>query len=214
MRILYTLIANQNNVLVEVGFRMPIVNHVITLVNYNTDIKKSYCYEESTYHVWRSNNGLVVLCATDCETHFVNVYEFMSDIRNRFIGAYPQFQYMSLGSCSDFSRIIEDRVKHHAKSQVDLITEKIKDLQDVMKINIEKVLDREQKIEILVAETQYLEDESTTLKQTGKELSRKMWWHDTKLKCCAISILSSVILLSIIVGIVVFTNSLHIKDTT
>jgi len=66
--------------------------------------------------------------------------------------------------------------------------------------NIEKVLERSEKIEILVDKTDDLHTQSQSFKRKGTKLKRKMWWKNTKL-CCCIVLIVTVILAVIIISL-------------
>lgn len=62
--------------------------------------------------------------------------------------------------------------------------------------NLDKAIDRGEKIEILVQKTQTMADTSYDLNKTARAVKRKMWWKNKKM-CLAI------IVLVIILGIVI-----------
>jgi len=210
MPITHAVIAYQQDILVEVGNNSQVAHRVINLVPTNTSIRKSYSYDEQVYHVWGSENGLVALCASDKSLSLKVCFGFLQDIRTRFLDAYPQFQYSPPQTFVEFSRILKDRMQFFSTdSSVDTMkqaSKQINQLQDVMKENIEKVLEREEKIEILLENTDGLQEEATGFKQAGKQVQKTMYWRDKKRNCCLIVcciIVSVVIVAILVVGILI-----------
>ena len=69
---------------------------------------------------------------------------------------------------------------------------------DIMVENIDKVLARGEKIEILVNKTNYMSDSAVTLRKTAVKVKRYMWWKNFKITLIVVGI-AIVILFFIIV---------------
>jgi len=215
MPITHALLAYQQDILVEIGPNTQVAHRIVNLTPANTAIRKSYSYDEQVYHIWGSENGLVALCSADKSLNLKVCFGFLQDIRTRFLDAYPQFQYSSPQSFVEFSRILKDRMYFFSHdSSVDTVkqaTKQINQLQDIMKDNIEKVLEREERIEILLEHTETLQEDAVGFKQIGKEVQRTMHWRDTKRNCFCIVccvIVTIVIIAVIIVGALIGFNVL------
>lgn len=57
------------------------------------------------------------------------------------------------------------------------------------------MLDRGERIEVLVDKTEDLHNQSQSFKKKGTQLKRKMWWKNAKLCCCLITILIVIVAL-------------------
>lgn len=51
-----------------------------------------------------------------------------------------------------------------------------------MSENIERILDRGDKIELLVDKSGDLSEQALKFKRSSKQLQRKLWWHNLKLQ--------------------------------
>ncbi|KAI9219431.1 synaptobrevin-domain-containing protein [Blastocladiella britannica] len=77
----------------------------------------------------------------------------------------------------------------------------------IMQSNIEKVMDRGEKMETLAAKTEDLQNQSNQFKKGATKVRKAMWWKDLKLKL-AIAAVVAIILIIIIVPIVNNINTI------
>jgi len=66
--------------------------------------------------------------------------------------------------------------------------------------NIETVLERGEKIELLVEKTEVLEEHAFKFQKNSKTLKKKMWWKNVKVMCGLIWVLIAIIIVAFIVG--------------
>ncbi|KAL9675672.1 hypothetical protein QQ045_003876 [Rhodiola kirilowii] len=74
-------------------------------------------------------------------------------------------------------------------SQVAKVQTQVAEVKGVMIGNIEKVLERGGKIEILIDKTENLRSQAQEFKQGGTQLKRKMWLNNMKIKLTVLLIL-------------------------
>ncbi|KAF5741255.1 putative vesicle-associated membrane protein [Tripterygium wilfordii] len=74
----------------------------------------------------------------------------------------------------------------------------VSQVKEVMMENIEKVIDRGVKIEILVDKTEDLHNQAQRYKQQGTQLKRKMWYQNMKIKLIILAILIALILIIVL----------------
>lgn len=67
-------------------------------------------------------------------------------------------------------------------SKVSKVQKQVSEVKNIMMDNIDKVLDRGEKIELLVDKTDALRSQADTFQRTGRTLRRKMWWQNLKMK--------------------------------
>jgi len=68
-----------------------------------------------------------------------------------------------------------------AVDKIHQVKGEIEQVKDVMVHNIEKVLERGERIEVLVDKTDSLNQQSFAFKKRSTALKRQMWWKNTKL---------------------------------
>ncbi len=78
-----------------------------------------------------------------------------------------------------------------------MLTMMVFQVRDIMVANIDSIVERGERLELLVDKTDALNTESVTFRRGARQVQRKMWWQNVKMK-----ILLGVIALVIIYGIV------------
>ncbi|KAH9625269.1 hypothetical protein KSS87_017717 [Heliosperma pusillum] len=74
----------------------------------------------------------------------------------------------------------------------------ISEVKGVMMENIEKVLDRGEKIELLVDKTENLRSQAQDFRQQGTQMRRKMWLQNMKIKLIVLGIIIALILIIVL----------------
>lgn len=74
----------------------------------------------------------------------------------------------------------------------------VSEVKGVMLENIEKVLDRGEKIELLVDKTENLHQQAKDFRSTGARLHRKMWLQNSKMKLIVLAVMIVLILIIVL----------------
>jgi len=214
MPILASLIARGTVVLAEynphVAAFSTIARKLIEQIPPNIESKKSYSYESYNFH-YLVERGITYICMTDQEMGYRIPYAFLLDLSNRFRAQYGEkIMTASANSMNDsFSRVMHERQDFFSNDRnADKITKvkgEIEDAKNVMVQNIEKVLARGEKIEVLVDKTEDLNQQSQSFRKKSTQLKRKMWWKNAKLCCLLITIVAAIIA-AVICGILYYTG--------
>ena len=85
-------------------------------------------------------------------------------------------------------------------SKVNQVQQQVSQVKEIMMDNIEKVLDRGEKIELLVDKSDALRFQADNFVKTGRALKRKMWCDNMKMKVI-FAIIALALLLSLIFGL-------------
>lgn len=83
-------------------------------------------------------------------------------------------------------------------SKLAKVKAQVSEVKGVMMENIEKVLDRGVKIELLVDKTEDLHSQAQVFRQQGGQIKRKMWWQNMKIKLIVLAILIVLILIIVL----------------
>ena len=103
------------------------------------------------------------------------------------------------------------KLKDHMKYCVDhpeeinklaKVKAQVTEVKGVMMDNIEKVLDRGEKIELLVDKTDNLRSQAQDFRTQGTKMKRKMWFQNMKIKLIVVGII-------ILIGFVIFLSICH-----
>ncbi|KAL9275820.1 putative vesicle-associated membrane protein 726 [Drosera capensis] len=99
------------------------------------------------------------------------------------------------------------KLKEHMQYSVDhpdemnklsKVQAQISEVKGVMMENIEKVLDRGEKIELLVDKTDNLRNQAQEFRQQGTKMRRKMWLQNMKIKLIVLGIIIALILIIVL----------------
>lgn len=85
-------------------------------------------------------------------------------------------------------------------SKVASVQKKVDEVKNIMVENIERVLERGEKIELLVDKTDNLRFQADKFHKTGRQLRSRMWWQSFRMK---IIILVVIILLAVVIFLAV-----------
>ncbi|KAG6509302.1 hypothetical protein ZIOFF_034695 [Zingiber officinale] len=83
-------------------------------------------------------------------------------------------------------------------SKLAKVKAQVSEVKGVMMENIEKVLDRGEKIELLVDKTETLRSQAQDFRQQGTSMRRKMWIQNMKIKLIVLGIIIALILIIIL----------------
>jgi vesicle-associated membrane protein 7 len=115
-------------------------------------------------------------------------FAFLQEIKDLFHSKYgmevPQ-RAIAFSLNEEFSKLIQDRMDfyNNAGSNVDglsAVKNQIEDVKNVMVENIEKVLERGEKIELLVDKTDRLNQQAFQFVSNSKKLRTAMWWKNAR----------------------------------
>ncbi|KAL8172292.1 hypothetical protein V2J09_024096 [Rumex salicifolius] len=109
------------------------------------------------------------------------------------------------------------KLKEHMKYCVDhpeeinklaKVKAQVSEVKGVMMENIEKVLDRGEKIELLVDKTDNLKSQAQDFRKQGTKLKKKMWFQNMKIKLVVL-----IIVIILILIVILSVNSLHLQNS-
>jgi hypothetical protein len=125
------------------------------------------------------------------DTHFLATiaFAYLDAVDLRFKATYGSIDYFRAGQCSDFDEILKGQgilytmnpPAGSAKAQK--VQDQIDQVKGVMIKNIEAIISRKDKIEILVEKTEELKTTADSFYQNAGRLKRKMWCKDFKFWC-------------------------------
>ena len=132
----------------------------------------SYVYENKYIFHYNNENGYTFLCMTDSSFSNRTAYAFLFDIKDRFFEKYGNSRGNLAGYSinREFGEIIKNRMLfYNSDAESDKISQVKKNIgqtMDIMRENIDKILDRGERIEILVTKSHNLSDSSVSMRKT------------------------------------------------
>jgi hypothetical protein len=76
----------------------------------------------------------------------------------------------------------------------------VKDVTDIMRENVQKIIERDQKINDVLDSSEKLRDSASFFQRTAVKLRRKMWWKNTKFTLILAGIVILLIGIIVIIG--------------
>ncbi|KAL6044494.1 Vesicle-associated membrane protein, variant 2 [Balamuthia mandrillaris] len=139
------------------------------------------------YFHYLASEGLIFLCMSDEEFPRRIAFAFLEDIKNRFMAVYRKTYQtaMAFGMNDEFSRVLQRQMEYFSYDpsvdKIGMVQAKVDETKKVMVENIERVLDRGEKIELLVSRTEQLQDQSYKFSRESKRLRWAMCYTNVKL---------------------------------
>lgn len=148
------------------------------------------------------SDGYVFLCVADQafgrQAPFACLDKIASDFSSSHGAAARDAIAHSLNR--SFAPVLRQHMEYvsHNSGEVDKVSkvqQQVSEVKEIMMDNIEKVLDRGEKIELLVDKTENLRFQADNFHKTGRALRRRMWWQNLKMKLVFASFVVIVILI-------------------
>ncbi|EON96588.1 putative vesicle-associated membrane protein 725 protein [Phaeoacremonium minimum UCRPA7] len=191
---------------------------ILPKIEHSTPQKLTYTHGNNHIHYiseapsdhgeYSSAGGLTFLVIAESALGRRVPFGFLFEIRKRFFGSYPadstDFADMPNYGAGSFNGelknlMIEYGTTSHGKDDaITNVQREIDDVRGIMTRNIEGLLERGERIDLLVDKTDRLGGSAREFRVRSRGLKRKMWWKNVKL----MSLLGLVLVL-IIVSIIV-----------
>lgn len=153
-------------------------------------------------------DGITYMCMADDSFGRRIPFIFLQDLKEKFLSTYGRNRAIEAPpyGLNEFSRVIEKQMvflnayiltKEKKKKTDTFLKEyfstnpsadrlkqvhgEIEQVKDVMVHNIERVLERGERIELLVDKTDNLNQQAFAFKKRSTQLKRAMWWKNTKI---------------------------------
>ncbi|KAJ2157213.1 hypothetical protein GGF46_004658 [Coemansia sp. RSA 552] len=150
------------------------------------DSKLTYVYDRFLFH-YISTGGTTYLCIADDKFGRRVPFAFLQDMMERFTAAFTPAEVAEAPEhgLNSFARTIATQMDYYSRNpEVDSIRQvqgEISQVKDVMVQNIERVLERGDRIDILVDKSNTLNNAAFAFRKRSTALKRKYWWRNQKL---------------------------------
>jgi len=127
-------------------------------------------------------------------------YAFLFDVKERFQQKYGDSSRQGIGlSASAFEAELTERMTFFntdpSADRIRTARANIDKTREIMIENIDKVLARGEKIEILVNKTALMSETAVTMRKTATKVKRFMWWKNLKLSLLLLAVIVVIILI-------------------
>ncbi|KAI8979522.1 synaptobrevin-domain-containing protein [Mycotypha africana] len=134
-----------------------------------------------------TEGGITYLCMADESFGRRTPFIFLENMQSRLLSNYSQSQILDAPpyGLHSFGNMIEELLgyynTHQETDKLKRVQGEIHQVKDVMSHNIERVLERGERIDILVDRTDNLNQQAFAFKKRSTLLKRTMWWKNTKI---------------------------------
>ncbi|WOL05111.1 hypothetical protein Cni_G13834 [Canna indica] len=199
MAILYALVARGTVVLVEFGAAAAgnassVARQILEKISGATDTHVSYSQDRHVFHVKRTD-GITVLCIADEAAGRRIPFAFLEDIHGRFVKTYARACHTAPAYAmnEEFSRILGQQMDYYSNDpnadRMNRIKGEMSQVRNVMIENIDKVLERGERLEMLVDKTANMQGNSVRFKKQSRRFRNNAWWQNVQLTAILILVL-------------------------
>eukprot|EP00922_Rhytidocystis_sp_ex-Travisia-forbesii_P008793 GHVS01012868.1.p1 GENE.GHVS01012868.1~~GHVS01012868.1.p1 ORF type:complete len:273 (+),score=68.27 GHVS01012868.1:492-1310(+) len=187
MSLIYAVVACGKNVLAE---HTESTGNFITLTRLLLSRlpplnSRSYVYDDFIFHcICRKGISYIVLA--DKNIGFGAPFRFLEDVAWRFESTYSNAGLSAIAYAMNDSfkpvlaQLMEYHQNHPDHPQLYQLHNQIDHIQDTMTDNIDKLMQREERIELLVNRTSHLTDGTVEFRRQAGKLRRAMWWRSVR----------------------------------
>lgn len=213
MPIIYSLIARGTDVLTEeiadgMTGNFPVLTRSLLKKIGKKDEKMSYVHNNYVFHYMVADT-LTFLCMTDKEYPRTNSFNFLDDLRARFLATYGDRGKTAIAFAlnSDFKKVLAVQMGRYnnqtstgnpSDAKIEKVKEDLNQVKDVMIRNIDKVLEIGERIELLVEKSDDLDHRAFTFKKQATSLKNAMWWKNAKMICIIATVIIVIIFIIVL----------------
>lgn len=147
------------------------------------------CFAQDRYifHVLRSDAGITFLCMANDTFGRRVPFLYLEDIHMRFMKNYGKVAHVALAYAmnDEFSRVLHHQMEYFSSNPtndtLNRLRNEVTEIHTIMVENIDKILDRGDKIALLVDRTATMQDSAFHFRKQSKRLRRALWMKNAKL---------------------------------
>ncbi|KAJ1533013.1 hypothetical protein HK405_000743 [Cladochytrium tenue] len=144
----------------------------------------TYVYDRYLFH-YVQRNSIIFLCLAEDTFGRRIPFAFLDDVAAKFEGIYgPRAQTAIAYGLQEFAKYLATQMEYFssnpAADRFRQVQGDLDHVKDVMVANIERVLERGERIDILVDKTGSLNQASFAFRKRSTALRRAMWWKNQK----------------------------------
>ncbi|CAL5190469.1 unnamed protein product [Lathyrus oleraceus] len=198
MGILYALVARGTVVLAEftgtTTNASAIARQILEKIPGDNDTHISYSQDRYIFHVKRTD-GLTVLCMADENAGRRIPFAFLEEIHQKFVRTYGRavLSAQAYGMNDEFSRVLSQQMEYFSSDpnadRINRLKGEMSQVRNVMIENIDKVLDRGDRLELLVDKAANMQGNTFRFRKQARRFRSNVWWRNVKLTIALILVL-------------------------
>lgn len=149
----------------------------------------TYVYDEYVFH-YIVENGICYLCMSDELNKHRIPFAFLEDTKDTFLRKFSLETAQSaiaFAMNEEFKAVLTERMGYYNSETADrsidnigTVKSQIDEVKDVMIQNIEQVLERGEKIELLVDKSDQLNQQAFRFESSSRSLRRTLYWRQMR----------------------------------
>eukprot|EP00300_Choanocystis_sp_HF-7_P019153 c20251_g1_i1.p1 GENE.c20251_g1_i1~~c20251_g1_i1.p1 ORF type:complete len:226 (+),score=41.85 c20251_g1_i1:2-679(+) len=209
MPIVYAVVARGTTVLAEYaavqGNFVMVTRRILEKIPSHPNSAMSYEYDSHLFH-YIVEDQITYLCMAEAAFGRRMPFSFLEDIKTRFRKLYGDRVQTALAYAmnEDFSRTLQKQMDYFSSGlsteAVSRVRGEIDEVKNIMVSNIERVIDRGEKIDLLVGKAENLNHQAFQFKKQSTTLKHTMWMKKMKLNCI-IALIVMVLILVILFSV-------------
>uniref|UniRef100_A0A7N1A9E7 Uncharacterized protein n=1 Tax=Kalanchoe fedtschenkoi TaxID=63787 RepID=A0A7N1A9E7_KALFE len=190
MAIFYGMVARGHVVLAEYSRDSTnasvIARQILNKIPGDGDSNVSYSQDRYIFHVKRTD-GLIVLCTADDSFGRRTPFAFLEDMHQRFVRTYGRaiLSAPAYAMNDEFSRVLAQQMDYYSHDpnadRLNRLKGEMSQVRSVMIENIEKVLERGDRLALLVEKTSALQGNTVRFRRQSRRFRNTLWWQNVKL---------------------------------
>ena len=136
--------------------------------------------------------GLVFVAVGDAGFPQKAAFDHLGRVRAQFQRQFPlsagqEKNLVPLCLNTELAPLLANEMRHAAaqardEDKISRIQSEVDEVRDIMVQNIESIVERGERLDLLIDKTENLSAEGASFRQAGRRLERKMWWQNTRMK--------------------------------
>lgn len=207
MPILYAVVARGATVLAEHSAAATNAGAVARQVlerlpDGGADSHVSYTQDRYVFHAKRTD-GITALCMADDAAGRRIPFAFLEDIHGKFVKTYGRAALTALAYAmnDEFSRVLSQQMDYYSNDpsadQINRMRGEISQVRSVMIDNIDKVLERGDRLDLLVDKTTTMQGNTVRFKRQARRYRSTTWWRNVKLTAALILLLLVIVYIAL-----------------
>ncbi|CAD6891558.1 unnamed protein product [Tilletia controversa] len=146
--------------------------------------KMTFSFESWLFH-YIAENGLVYLALAESESGRRIPFTFLLELQRHFLESFPSPPPTAPESFLPTLQTLMGNFNDPAKDAVSNARTELAETKNIMSQNIEAIMSRGERIDLLMDRTDHLHTESLAFRKRAVGLRRQMWWKNAKVVALA-----------------------------
>ncbi|XP_026411993.1 vesicle-associated membrane protein 714-like [Papaver somniferum] len=190
MAIVYAVVARGSVVLAEFsavsGNTDAVCRRILEKLPSEAETRLCFSQDRYIFHILKID-GITFLCMANDTFGRRIPFSYLEDIHMRFMKNYGRVAHSAPAYAmnDDFSRVLHQQMEFFSSNPsadaLDRVRGEVEEVRTIMVDNIDKILDRGDRIELLVDKTATMQDNTFHFRKQSRRLRRALWMKNVKL---------------------------------